>query len=90
MDVCQPARHLSRMPTVELTDTELAFAAEGFRRLVTIALEDSKRQTNPEIKLTFLRIAQGHQDTVEKLERARSVRVADSERTGREIAETTE
>jgi hypothetical protein len=64
------------MPTVELTDTELAFAAEGFRRLVTIALEDSKRQRNPDIKLTFLKIAQGHQDTVEKLECARDGRRA--------------
>jgi hypothetical protein len=72
MDARNAPRHLSRMPTVELTDTELAFAAEGFRRLVAIALEDSKRQINPDIKLTFMKIAQSHQDTVERLVRARS------------------
>jgi hypothetical protein len=59
------------MPSVELTDTELAFAAQSFRRLVAIALEDSKRQSNPDIKLTFLKIAERHQGTVEKLELAR-------------------
>jgi hypothetical protein len=58
------------MPTVELTEDELNIAVETFRRLVNLAIADSKRQTSPQFKLTFMEIAQRHQDTVEKLERA--------------------
>ena len=58
------------MPTVELDDSELSIAIQSFRRLVDLAIQDSKKQTNPSIKLTFMQIAQRHQDTVEKLERA--------------------
>ena len=70
MDAHKPSRHLCAMPTVELTDHELAAAAQCFRRLVDIAIADSKRQTSAQFKLMFMEIAQRHQDTVEKLERA--------------------
>jgi hypothetical protein len=75
MDARNPPRHLSRMPKIELTDTELATALQAFRQLVDLAIQDSKRQSNPDIKLKFMRIAQSHQDTVEKLERAQSTEV---------------
>jgi hypothetical protein len=69
-----PWRHSCRIPIVELDDTELADAIQVFRRLVETAIQDSKRQTNPQIKLVFRGIAHRHQDTVEKLERAHSHR----------------
>jgi hypothetical protein len=68
MDARKSQRHLSRMPIIEFDDAELAIAVESFRRLVGLAIEDSKRQTNPDTKRTFMVIAQRHQDTVEKLE----------------------
>ena len=59
------------MPTVKLDDDELATAAQGFRNFVRIAIEDSKKQTSTQFKLMFMESAQRHQDTAEKLERAR-------------------
>jgi hypothetical protein len=72
MDQLKAARHHLAMPTVELEDHELATALQSFRRFVELALQDAKQQSNPGIKLTFMQIAQAHQDTVEKLEAARN------------------
>jgi hypothetical protein len=59
------------MPTIELTDLELADAARGVRGLVRALLEDAERQQNPGIKAIFQRNAEAQEALVNKLETAR-------------------
>jgi single-stranded DNA-specific DHH superfamily exonuclease len=59
------------MPTIELTDLELADAARGVRGLVRQSLDDAQRQPNPGIKALFERSAEAQEALVNKLEAAR-------------------
>jgi tRNA(Ile)-lysidine synthase TilS/MesJ len=59
------------MPTLDLTDMELATAAMGVRGVKRQALADAERQENPGIKAQFERSAKAAEELVEKFERAR-------------------
>jgi hypothetical protein len=60
------------MPTLELTDMELATAAMGVRGVKRQALEDAARQENPGIKAQFERSANAAEGLLQKLEQART------------------
>lgn len=60
------------MPTLELSDMELASAAMGMRGMVRQAQEDAARQENPGMRKLFEDSARSHQVLVNKFEGARA------------------
>lgn len=64
-------RIIASMPTIDLTDLDLADAARGLRGLSKATLEDAAKQTNPTLRAMFERSAASQLALAELFERTR-------------------
>jgi hypothetical protein len=73
VDVPISARHILPMPTIELTDTELADAARGMRLLAKQAQEDVDNCTSTATKHILAEAVRKKVELAQRFERARGV-----------------